>query len=199
MARLCERPGCSSPAEVSYGFDAEQLSVWLDAFGGPLAARAGVLCLRHANAMVVPLGWMLDDRREPVPRLFRSPATSANADADAPRRRHAPRAGRRPQDDTEQLLLDAVLVASIPEDPDDAPAAEAAADTQAHDGGSPGADLVLESAVDADATDEPTPVVDIDGTQPWQPLFDPADDLSGLLQARGRLLSRAFRGVPRDE
>ena len=33
--------------------------------------RAGALCRRHADALVVPRGWTLDDRREPAPRLFR--------------------------------------------------------------------------------------------------------------------------------
>jgi hypothetical protein len=32
----------------------------------------------------------------------------------------------------------------------------------------------------------------------WVPVFDPADDLHGLLKARGRLLSRAFNGAPTD-
>jgi hypothetical protein len=77
MARLCERPGCSVPADVSYGFDADTLVVWLDTFQADTGARAGVLCLRHADAMVVPLGWMLDDRRDPVPRLFRTAAGPA--------------------------------------------------------------------------------------------------------------------------
>jgi hypothetical protein len=171
MARLCERPGCSTPAEVSYGFDAEHLVVWLDAFTGPLGSRSGVLCLRHANAMVVPLGWMLDDRREPVPRLFRSPATD-----DAPKRRRAPRAGRGPADDTEQLLLEPALVLAIPDE---------AADVAVAVAGDDDAPLV--------AADE------VEGTQPWQPLFDTEDDLSGLLRARGRLLSRAFRGAPRGD
>ena len=182
MARLCERPGCSSPAEVSYGFDADHLVVWLDTFGGVLSTRSGVLCLRHANAMVVPLGWMLDDRREPVPRLFRSPPM-----ADEPlKRRRAPRAGRPAQDDTEQLFLDPVLVAAIPED--DTEATPLSADVVV-----PEPEFEPEDVV---ALDEPEPV---DGTQPWQPLFDTDDDLSGLLQARGRLLSRAFRGAPRGE
>jgi len=181
MARLCERPGCSTPAEVSYGFDAEHLVVWLDAFAGPLGSRSGVLCLRHANAMVVPLGWMLDDRREPVPRLFRSPATTD----DAPKRRRAPRAGRGPSDDTEQLLLEPALVFAIPEE-----AAEV--------GGDVAAEVAVAVAV---AADDAAPIVVVDeaeGTQPWQPLFDTEDDLSGLLRARGRLLSRAFRGAPRE-
>jgi len=76
MARLCERPGCSAPAEVAYGFDAELLTVWLDAFHTAQGARSGVLCRRHADAMVVPLGWMLDDRRDPVPRLFKTAETA---------------------------------------------------------------------------------------------------------------------------
>lgn len=71
MARLCERPGCSQPAEVIYGIDADGLTVWIEPFDETAGYRAGVLCRRHADAMVVPLGWMLDDRREMVPRLFK--------------------------------------------------------------------------------------------------------------------------------
>jgi hypothetical protein len=57
---------------MAYGFDADRQLVWLaprepDADG----MRAGALCRRHADALVVPRGWTLDDRREPVPRLFR--------------------------------------------------------------------------------------------------------------------------------
>lgn len=98
MVRLCERPGCSQPADVWYGIDAEHLTVWIDAFDRGTQTRAGVLCRRHADAMVVPLGWLLDDRREPVPRLFRAPAT---VHVERQRRpRHAP-----VRDDTVQLEL----------------------------------------------------------------------------------------------
>ena len=65
MGRLCERPGCSEVAAIAYGFDVDQLLVWLaarDPDGDPL--RAGSLCRRHADAMIVPQGWTLDDRRE---------------------------------------------------------------------------------------------------------------------------------------
>ena len=86
--------------------------VWLaprDPDGDPL--RAGSLCKRHADAMVVPLGWTLDDRREPTPRLFRTArrgrrGRAAGSPAAAPpsaaqrrertrRRSSARRAGRR--------------------------------------------------------------------------------------------------------
>jgi hypothetical protein len=65
---------------MAYGFDADRLLVWLaprDPDGDPL--RAGSLCKRHADAMVVPLGWTLDDRREPTPRLFRTASPGAPA------------------------------------------------------------------------------------------------------------------------
>lgn len=99
MGRLCERPGCSAVAAMAYGFDADRLLVWLaphDPTDDPL--RAGVLCARHAEAMIVPRGWTLDDRREDRPRLFRAepPATTARK-----RRRRPP-----PESKTEQLTLD---------------------------------------------------------------------------------------------
>jgi hypothetical protein len=84
MARLCERPGCSERGAVAYGFDADRLLVWLatlDPDGE--RSRAGVLCKRHADSLVVPIGWTLDDRREPTPPLFRPPR--------APRRKRQPR------------------------------------------------------------------------------------------------------------
>ena len=59
---------------MAYGFDVDRLLVWLaprDPDGGD-PMRAGSLCKRHADAMVVPLGWTLDDRRDATPRLFRT-------------------------------------------------------------------------------------------------------------------------------
>jgi hypothetical protein len=104
---------------MTYGFDAEHLMVWIDSYERVNTDRAGVLCRRHADAMVVPLGWMLDDRRDPMPRLFKAPAQSIAA---IPRQR---RATRHHRDDTGQLELGADLIAgdaaSVAE-PDDAPA-----------------------------------------------------------------------------
>jgi len=111
MARLCERPGCSQPADVIYGIDADHLLVWIESLDGANAYRAGVLCRRHADAMVVPLGWMLDDRREAVPRLFKPREA---APAPRPRaRRHRAHASR---DETGQLELGAAaLPPEVPE------------------------------------------------------------------------------------
>jgi hypothetical protein len=141
---------------MTYGFDAEHMMVWVDAFDGINNGFGGVLCRRHADAMVVPLGWMLDDRREPLPRLFKAPASTA-ATATKPRRHAAAHAA-----DSEQLQLTV----------EPAPADE---------------------AVSAEAEDKPTEP----DVLPWKPMFDSTDDLGGLLEARGPLLARAFRGTGR--
>jgi len=102
MARLCERPGCSNVAGMAYGFDADRLLVWLatrDPDGDPLTA--GALCTRHADAMVVPRGWTLDDRRQQAPRLFKA-ATGAG-ERPARKRRGGKTQIAAP---VEQLLLD---------------------------------------------------------------------------------------------
>jgi hypothetical protein len=89
---------------MTYGFDADHLMVWIDSFDRVITDRAGVLCRRHADAMVVPLGWMLDDRRDPAPRLFK---TAAAAPAAAPRQRRTHTAHR---NDAEQLEFGAEVV-----------------------------------------------------------------------------------------
>lgn len=58
---------------MSFGFDVDRLLVWIsvrDPDSDPM--RSGSLCRRHADAMVVPRGWTLDDRRDAMPRLFPS-------------------------------------------------------------------------------------------------------------------------------
>jgi hypothetical protein len=98
---------------MTYGFDADHLMVWIDAYERVNTDRAGVLCRRHADAMVVPLGWMLDDRRDPVPRLFKAPAQATTPPA---RQRRT----NRHRDDTEQLELVADVVGDVAvADPED--------------------------------------------------------------------------------
>jgi hypothetical protein len=155
MERLCGRPGCSDRASVVYGMRPEDLVFWIDALPDPVEPGAGVLCLRHANTMVMPRGWTLDDLRDPELRLFRPPLPAPTARTRASRPASAPRAG-------EQLQFGDV------EEP------QVAAD--------PAPEVVAADDVDAG---------------PWTPSFDEADDLDGLLSARGPLLSRAFRTAER--
>ena len=144
---------------MTYGFDADHLMVWIDSYDRVATGRAGVLCRRHADAMVVPLGWMLDDRRDPVPRLFKTQAVPTLV---TPRAR---RTAAHHRDDTEQLEL--------------------------------GVDAaVMELDDEVTVLDDEHPLADTE-VLPWKPAFDQTDDLDGLLEARGPLLSRAFSGKGR--
>lgn len=110
MGRLCERPGCSEPASVAYGMRPEDLVFWLDVLGDDDGTTSGVLCRRHADSMVVPRHWTLDDLRDPDLRLFRPPSALPSP-APLPRRRTPPAASV-----SEQLLLLTDLIAGAPDD-----------------------------------------------------------------------------------
>ena len=128
MRRLCERPGCAGQAEVSYGIDNANLTVWIDNSHVPEREHAGRLCRRHADALVVPRGWTIDDRRQPIPQLFRDLSVELDRIPEKPRRKSPPRrrdeptAGRTPGDAAvEQAVDEPTLFASgsEPIDPDE--------------------------------------------------------------------------------
>jgi hypothetical protein len=98
VAHQCERPACAEPATVAYGFDPARGVAWLEPFVA-VDPRHGRLCRRHADAMVVPQGWWLDDRRA-TEQLFAAPP-----DAERPARR--PWRSRRPTADVVALPLPA--------------------------------------------------------------------------------------------
>ncbi|MGH9213154.1 MAG: DUF3499 family protein [Acidimicrobiales bacterium] len=66
MTRLCARPGCSAAAGATLAYDYQARTTWLD----PLTAEAHPmvydLCDGHADALVVPRGWHIEDRRHLV-------------------------------------------------------------------------------------------------------------------------------------
>jgi hypothetical protein len=177
MGKLCERPGCSDVAAMAYGFDVDRLLVWLaprDPDADP--ARAGSLCKRHADAMVVPRGWTLDDRRESAPRLFRPKADEAPA---PPRRRTRRKKVAEPAADAVAAVVPQPTLTAAP----------APAPTEVPD----------DARTVAEVTGEPSATDDPDATQaiPWLPTFDEHDDLDGVLSARSPLLARAFKGTDR--
>ncbi len=168
MQRLCGRPGCSDVASVVYGMRAEDLVFWIDRLPDPLDEDAAVLCRRHADSMVLPRGWTLDDLRDPDLHLFRPPLPAPTART---------RAMRAPRERAvgEQLRLDA----------------EPAADDAASEIRT---EIEIEAEVDTPVGSQTEPDRDVG---PWTPSFDEADDLDGLLSARSPLLSRAFRTADR--
>ncbi|BAN02562.1 hypothetical protein [Ilumatobacter coccineus] len=182
MGRLCERPGCSENASVAYGMRAEDLVFWLDVIRPSENITGGVLCQRHADSMVVPRNWTLDDLRDPDLHLFRPPPIKR-----APSSRTR-RSGHR-DDSIEQLQLGVVPDQTTDVAPADVVTADAAADTVTVE-----TPTVVADAMPADETAATPDAVDADPESPWVPSFDSGDDLDGLLSARSPLLARAFRG-----
>ncbi len=157
--------------------------------------------------MVVPLGWMLDDRREPVPRLFKAPELAS--DRVAPRKRRSVKAPA-----VEQLRFDVIDIAGPPaaepavaESATAEPMVDSLRPIDIVDAAAPHLETPPSAASEPEAAPEPDEAVvevilvdleespeSLEPVAPWQPVFDQQDDLKGLLNARGRLLSRAFTG-----
>jgi hypothetical protein len=152
----------------------EDLLFWIAPLGDAPTPDPSVLCKRHADAMVVPRGWTLDDRREAQPRLFKprpTPAATPTSPSIVRRRRSHHRG------EAEQLVIDGTGETPRPDlGPSDEPVVDDA-DTGATEDSGTG------------ATAEPA--------APWQPDFDQEDDLGGLLEVSSPLLARAFRGTGR--
>jgi hypothetical protein len=174
VARLCGRPGCSEVGVVAYGMVPEDLLFWLAPIADAPVSEPSLLCGRHADAMVVPRGWTLDDRREHALRLFKPrPVSRPPAVPSRPVRR-----SRHEGSQPEQLQIDGTGEIVRPVVPDEPP----------HDGGrapdSPSDQL--DAAPDAGRSGSA-----------WEPEFDHDDDLNGLLEVSSPLLARAFRGTGR--
>lgn len=147
----------------------EDAVFWMSEPSEAPTSDASLLCRQHADAMVVPRGWTLDDRRENVLRLFRPRPPSATE----PRPARASRRPRQaePEGRPEQLQIDGTGEIARPVPPPDEP--PAAAEPRA----------TVPAAATATAT--------------WEPEFDHDDDLDGLLEVDSPLLARAFRGTGR--
>ena len=113
--RVCNRPGCARPASTRLVIDVRNLVVSVDLRVDEVGGAA-VLCDQHAERIVPPRGWTIDDRRILAPRLFPvdRPAPTAG-DPGEPggrlkrvRRRLAPTAD-------EQLALAADVSYALPE------------------------------------------------------------------------------------
>jgi len=163
----------------------EDLVFWLDRLDAA-SSQGGVLCLRHADSMIVPRSWTLDDLRDPDLHLFRPPAATP-----APRRTRRATAAIDPDTAAAEQLefhgtADAERAGHEPATADTAHAPE-------------GTVAVDDAAISDDAPSSNDQPIDTAGAtdESWSPAFDDADDLGGLLSARSPLLARAFRGDDR--
>ena len=150
----------------------EDLLFWIAPIGDAPTMDPSLLCRRHADAMVVPRGWTLDDRREPIPRLFNTRSLAKEPVRASPPRRRRSSAGA---GGAEQMQIDGTGEIGRPS------VAE------------------LESTAAPDGAARAVPAgPDADTVEPWQPDFRDGD-LDGLLQVTSPLLARAFRGTNRPK
>lgn len=63
MSRSCARPGCRESAAATFGYDYANQTVFLDVLAEESHPAMYDVCRRHADAMRVPKGWTLVDRR----------------------------------------------------------------------------------------------------------------------------------------
>jgi len=63
MTRQCARPGCRAVATATLAYDYQQRITWLDPLVDEAHPMSYDLCHDHAQAMTVPRGWRLEDRR----------------------------------------------------------------------------------------------------------------------------------------
>lgn len=186
----------------------EDAVFWIASMDEAPAEDPNLLCVRHADAMIVPRGWTLDDRREDTLRLFRP----ADAEVDPDATPSSIRRPRRPAPDPDhtpiQLVIDGTGEIGRPDlgalDAGDVDDVDGDVDDDVDQAV---ATIEVESDEAATRTDEIAPSDGIppsdepsDTTEPaapWQPDFDQDDDLDGLLSVTSPLLARAFRGTDR--
>ena len=66
------------------GFDASRRLAWFAPLDDQGARHGSDLCQRHADAMVVPKGWWLDDQRLASPQLFTPPPIAHSGPPEVP-------------------------------------------------------------------------------------------------------------------
>jgi len=80
VRRLCEKPGCGQPVAVIYGLapSGTEAGLWVDHWSPeridevPPPGARGVVCQKHSESLSAPRGWSFEDRREAIPRLFKT-------------------------------------------------------------------------------------------------------------------------------
>jgi hypothetical protein len=219
VRRLCEKPGCGQPVAVIYGLapSGTEAGLWVDHWSPeridevPPPGARGVVCQKHSESLSAPRGWSFEDRREAIPRLFKT-RDRGNLSAVPEPTTETPRpkadsTGSLKRDVTGATKRDVTGSAKRPRPADiPRPSLFAELDEQVLEI-EPVVEVVV---VEKQVVEEPVAeeeVVEIPPTQDdstellirqdvdtrWAPHFDPDDDLGGMLDATGSMLRDAFR------
>jgi hypothetical protein len=154
----------------------ERLVFWMAPIEDEADIDGGVICQRHADRLVLPRGWTLDDRRDPTLRLFRP---SLDPDGSKP-----PRRTRRERTAPvgEQLAISVDQVAPPTDTPHSGEAVGPAASAESHD------------EPDTSSQGRPTEVGATPAGDTSRPVWAPARGTSEApeVEVRSSLLARAF-------
>lgn len=79
MTRQCARPGCSQPAVATLTYDYGGQAAWLERLSSEPHPMTHDLCEVHAERLLVPQGWVLEDRRmiAPITSTSSQPAAAS--------------------------------------------------------------------------------------------------------------------------
>jgi hypothetical protein len=203
VTKSCEKQGCNEPAEVAFGIDRIACVVWLETFDDDKQHHVNRLCDEHASRLTLPRGWTFDDRREKSPRLFvaarppvsntKPPASNVKplakplrkAEHTAPKK-IVPLPRRTSRDVSAPVKRASGPGLFDPTLPMNSPVLRAPVlNTPVDDTADVRADRPVDAPGDAQVE---APVSDAQ----YAPKFDRTSDVGGALNARGRLLARAF-------
>jgi hypothetical protein len=162
VSKQCERPSCKELAIAAYFLDSSELLMTLENYVPVDGMQVNGLCRRHADALVVPRGWRIEDKRENVPRLFpvtppaEKPKSNVAKKVEPKKNRVKPPRPSIFDELKNDKKIEEVVVPIVE----------------------------VEQVIEVEL--EETKAI------PWSPQFDQTDDLGGVLRPKGRLLSRAF-------
>ena len=202
MTKSCEKQGCNEPAEVAFGIDRIACVVWLETFDDDKQHHVNRLCDEHASRLTLPRGWTFDDRRENSPRLFvaarppvsnTKPSTSSTKSSTSNVKPLA-----KPLRKAEHTAPKKIVPLPRRTSRDVSAPVKRASGPGLFDPTLPMNSPVLKAPVlNAPVDDTADVTVDVPVEAPvsdaqYAPKFDRTSDVGGALNARGRLLARAF-------
>jgi len=195
VTKSCEKQGCNEPAEVAFGIDRVACVVWLETFDDDKQHHVNRLCDEHASRLTLPRGWTFDDRREKSPRLF--VAARPQASSTKPSTSNV-KPLTKPLRKAEHTAPKKIVPLPRRTSRDVSAPVKRANGPGLFDPTLPMNSPVLRAPVLNTPVDDTADVtVDAPGEAPvsdaqYAPKFDRTSDVGGALNARGRLLARAF-------